>query len=76
MLPPVPLTAESARLAVSSTASVKVAFPPSTDVAVFDIVVKAFSFHRGSKMSALKSKREKTRTKRRIEQYTQGRCST
>ena len=65
--PPVPLIADAAKLAVCSTASVSVVFPLKYDVAVSGKDV-AEPLHRGSNQSALKSKREETRTKSRIEQ--------
>lgn len=64
--PPVPLIAETAMLAVSTIASVKVALPLMNEAVVLDMEPTKSPFHRGSNQSAEKSKREKTRTKRRI----------
>lgn len=67
--PPVPFMADIAKLAVSTMASVKVAFPLIMDVIVSDTdVLCVEGFHRGSNQSAWKSNNEKTRTKRSIEQ--------
>jgi hypothetical protein len=63
--PPVPLIAVTAIPAVR--VSVIVALPLKYDDAVSEGVTKPLD-HRGSNQSAWKSKREKTRTKRRIEQ--------
>jgi len=68
------LIAVTAIPAVSIKVSVSVALPLRYEEAVSEGAVKPLD-HRGSNQSAWKSKREKTRTKRRIEQYTQGRCS-
>jgi hypothetical protein len=67
-LPPVPFTAETARLAVSRIASVTVAFPVTKDeiVSVMDDIGRSVGWYRDSNQLALKSKREKTRTKRRM----------
>jgi hypothetical protein len=65
--PPVPLIAVTAIPAVSIRVSVIVALPLKYDDAVSEGVIKPLD-HRGSNQSAWKSKREKTRTKRRIEQ--------
>jgi len=70
-LPPVPLIAAMARLAVSASTSVAVAFPESKELAV-SVMLVVEGCHRGSNQSALKSKREKTRTRSRMLQYTQG----
>jgi hypothetical protein len=72
--PPVPLIAVIAMLAVSINVSASVALPLKYDDAVSEGAIEPLG-HRGSNQSAWKSKREKTRTKRRMEQYTQGRCS-
>lgn len=64
--PPVPFNAEIAKLAVSSTASVNVALPLMREVAVSEREEVRLPLHRGSNQFAEKSKREKTRTKRRI----------
>jgi len=72
--PPVPLIADKAKLAVSSIASLTVALPLTKEDSVSEAVV-VDAGHRGSNQFARKSKREKTRTKSRIEQYTQGLCS-
>jgi hypothetical protein len=65
--PPVPLIAVTAIPAVSIKVSVIVALPLKYDEAVSEGEIKPLD-HRGSNQSAWKSKREKTRTKRRIEQ--------
>lgn len=65
--PPVPFTAESAVLAVSSTACESVVLPLRKEAPVSDIAVEKLPSHLGSNQSALKSKREKTRTNRSIE---------
>lgn len=62
--PPVPLSADTAKPAVWSTASVRVAFPLSTEVAASVIVVDAPD-HRGSNQSASKSRRENVMQQRR-----------
>lgn len=59
--PPVPLIADTAKLAVCSTTSVRVAFPLKYAAAVSDTAL-VLMFQRGSNQSALKSKIEKTRT--------------
>lgn len=64
--PPVPLIAETAMLAVSKRASVRVAFPLTNDAVVPDTDAMKSPSHRGSNQSAEKSKSEKTRTKSRI----------
>lgn len=64
--PPVPLIAETAMLAVSTSASVNVALPPMNEAVVLDMEPTKSPLQRGSNQSAEKSKREKTRTKRRI----------
>lgn len=73
--PPVPLIAENAMLAVSLNASVNVALPLSSELAVSLITVLE-GCQRGSNQLAWKSNREKTRTKSRMEQYTHGRWMT
>lgn len=69
--PPVPFSAEIAKFAVSLSSSVTVELPLSSELAAsVSLVVEGC--HRGSNQFAWKSKREKTSTKRRIEQYAQG----
>nr|POF17707.1 hypothetical protein CFP56_13119 [Quercus suber] len=58
--PPVPLMADTARLAVSIIASVIVAFPLTNEDSVSD-ALSVLGCHRGSNQSALKSKRAKTK---------------
>lgn len=65
--PPVPLIAVTAMPAVSMNASASVELPLMYDEAVSEGAI-AWLGHRGSNQSAWKSKSEKTRTKRRIEQ--------
>jgi hypothetical protein len=65
--PPVPLIAAIAMLAVSINVSASVALPLKYDDAVSEGAIEPLG-HRGSNQSAWKSKREKTRTKRRMEQ--------
>ena len=65
--PPVPLIADNAKLAVSPNSSVTVELPLSNELAV-SVILVVEGCHRGSNQSALKSKSEKTRTKRRMEQ--------
>lgn len=72
--PPVPLIAEIAKLAVSPNSSVTVEFPVNNELAA-SVIRVVEGCHLGSNQSAWKSKSEKTRTKRSIEQYTQGRWS-
>lgn len=73
--PPVPLMADMARLAVSSTAWLNVALPLNRFDAVSDIEADMLPFHRGSNQFAEKSNSEKTRTNNSMLQYTQGRWS-
>ena len=65
MLPPVPLIAVTAMLAVSIRACVSVEFPFMKPEAVSE-AERASGWKRGSNQSAWKSKREKTRTPRRM----------
>lgn len=72
---PVSFSAENASPAVSDTAARIVLLPPSAEAHACDVVVESpANVHRGSNQSALKSNSVKTRMKRRIEQYTHGRC--
>lgn len=65
--PPVPLMADTAKLAVSRIASATVALPVTRDDIVSD-AVSVDGRQRASNQFALRSKREKMRTKSRIEQ--------